>query len=344
MFKYAKKLICICINLVLLFSINSAMAAEVSGNITVSGEQLKVIYNQGTHLEGPAAALDGKLYFCDLTPSGSSKGTVYGGHILQYDPATGNTIVFRSPSGQADGLSFDLKGRLLAAESADNGGRRITATDMATGQASILVNRVNGHPFNSPNDLTIDAKGRIYFTDPRYFGSESMEQPVQGVYRIDSDGTVKLIIANAGKPNGIAISPDQKTLYVGSNDNGLFDQTTATSGLEARRGLDGILAYDLKEDGTVKLRKMIVQEPDFRPDGMRTDSNGNIFVANFSLKRPGILVFSPNGTELGIIPTPELVTNCEFGTGKDSNVLYITGLKSLYKITTTHYGCKKFHE
>ena len=89
-------------------------------------------------------------------------------------------------------------------------------TDMKTGKSVILAGLFNERPFNAPNDLVSDDMGRIYFTDPRYFGRESIEQPVDGVYRIDTDGSVHLIIANAGKPNGITISPDQKTLYVKS--------------------------------------------------------------------------------------------------------------------------------
>ena len=91
-----------------------------------------------------------------------------------------------------------------------------------TGKSDIIAGLYEGKPFNSPNDLTIDEQGRIYFTDPRYVGHEPVEQPVMGVYRIDTDGSVHLVIADSGKPNGIAVSPDQKTLYVGSNDSGSF--------------------------------------------------------------------------------------------------------------------------
>ncbi|HMD15468.1 MAG TPA: SMP-30/gluconolactonase/LRE family protein, partial [Terriglobales bacterium] len=122
------------------------------------------------------------------------------------------------PSGMAAGTKFDAEGNLVIAEGNDFGGRRISKIDMKTGKSYILAGLYNGRPYNGPNDLTIDEKGRIYFTDPRYFGYEAIEQPILGVYRIDPDGKVTRIITDAGKPNGICVSPDQKTLYVIAND------------------------------------------------------------------------------------------------------------------------------
>lgn len=331
-------------SILILNMFNLSVSAEINNSVIFPGEKLEVIYDQGTHLEGPAVAPDGEVYFCDLTPSSLAKGVPFGGHIMKYDPTTEKVTVFRSPSGQADGLAFDAAGRLIAAEAADYGSRRITATDLGTGKAVILAAEFDGRPLNSPNDVATDNKGRIYFTDPRYFGKEAMEQAVQGVYRIDRDGRISLIIANAGKPNGIALSPDKKTLYIDSNDNGLFDYRSSTAGLAPRRGFDGILAYDLLEDGTAKFREKIYQSPGFRPDGMRVDSDGNIFVANYDPSHPGILVLSPKGEEIGYIQTPETVTNCEFGIGAESNVLFITGNKALYKIVTTHQGQKKAYQ
>ena len=114
----------------------------------------------------------------------------------------------------SNGILFDARGDMIVAEGADFGGRRVTRTDMRTGKSYIMAGLYNGHPFNSPNDLTIDAKGRIFFTDPRYIGHEPIEQPVMGIYRIDLDSSVHLLAANVWLPNGIAVSPDQKTLYV----------------------------------------------------------------------------------------------------------------------------------
>src|SRR5690606_34585215 len=154
-------------------------------------------------LEGPTAAPDGSIYFSDITNP-----TLTGlqlGHIWRYDPTTGRTTIFRSPSGQSNGLEFDAQGRLVAVEGANAGGRRVTRTDMESGRAVALALHFGGRAFNSPNDLTIDEQGRVWFTDPRYSGPEPLEQPVMGVYRVDSAGTAQLVVADAGKPNGIVV-------------------------------------------------------------------------------------------------------------------------------------------
>ena len=115
-----------------------------------------------------------------------------------------------------------------------------------TGKSEIIAGRYNSRSFNAPNDLAIDEAGRIYFTDPRYFGHEPIEQPVMGVYRIDPDGSVSRIINRAGMPNGILVSPDQQTLYVASIKPPLW------------YGLNALLAYDLAEDGSVSNRRVVV--------------------------------------------------------------------------------------
>src|SRR5207249_591598 len=147
---------------------------------------------------------------------------------------------------------------LLAAEGADFGGRRVTRTDMKTGKATIIAGLFDGKPLNSPNDMTIDLKGRVYFSDPRYLGHEPIDQPVQAVYRIDSDGSIHRIITDAGKPNGVCVSPDQKTLYVVTNDNGNTGIGRLPMDAPAKKGAMALLAYDLAPDGTAKFRKVFV--------------------------------------------------------------------------------------
>ena len=198
-------------------------------DILLAEARLEVVYDGAFFSEGPAVAPDGRVYFSDITFTHVSGDPPQAGHIMRYDPETGRTEVFRSPSGMSNGLKFDAQGRLVACEGADHGGRRVTRTDMATGQAVILASHYNGYRLNAPNDLSIDEKGRIYFSDPKYLGHEPMEQEVFGVYRIDPDGSITRIISDAGKPNGVAVSPDQKSLYVVSNDNGspAFDRLPA---------------------------------------------------------------------------------------------------------------------
>src|SRR3954447_21326586 len=202
--------------------------------------KLEKLFDGGLVLtEGVAVAPDGMVYFSDITfthVSRDAKQPIEAGHIWKLDPKTGQATVFRSPSGMSNGLKFDADGNLLAAEGADFGGRRVTRTDMKTGKSYIIAGLFEGRPFNSPNDISIDEKGRIYFSDPRYLGHEPIDQPVQAVYRIDTDGSIHRIITDAGKCNGVAVSPDQKTLYVVTNDDGLLGFDRLPKGSPARKG------------------------------------------------------------------------------------------------------------
>ncbi len=309
---------------------------------------INTLFTEGMVLtEGVAVAPNGQVYFSDITftfqagPEG-----VQAGHIWKYDPLTGKTGIFRSPSGMSNGIKFDARGDMIVAEGADYGGRRIIRTDMQTGKSFILAGLYEGKPFNACNDITIDEKGRIYFSDPRYLGHEPVDQPVMGVYRIDTDGSVQRIITDAGKPNGVAISPDQKTLYVVSNDNGSTGLDRLPEGVSTRKGRMALLAYDLHENGTATFRKELVDYwPEDGPDGLVCDKSGNLYVAERSLKRPGIAIRDPEGKELGFIPT-EVPTNVGFGRGKDANLLYITAGTSLYSIrlNTLGYHLPSHHE
>ena len=200
----------------------------------------------------------------------------------------------------------------------------MTRTDLATGKAEIIAGLYKGRPFNAPNDISIDEKGRIYFSDPRYLGHEPIDQPVMAVYRIDPDGTIERIITDAGKPNGVCVSPDQQSLYVVSNDNGntgIF----RLLGTPAHKGRMALLAYDLHPNGTATFREVLVDYyPEDGPDGLVVDAEGNLYVAVRDVTRPGIVVYSPSGEELAYIPTPEVPTNVAFGRGEASKTLYVT--------------------
>ncbi len=308
-----------------------------SESVLPQNSELEVLYNQAHFTEGPTVAHDGIVYFSDITFT--HQADMQAGHIMKYDPSTGETAVFRSPSGMSNGMKFDAYGRLVVAEGADYGGRRITRTDMNSGKSEIIAGLYEGRPFNSPNDLTIDEKGRIYFTDPRYVGHEPVEQPVMGVYRIDIDGSVDLIIADSGKPNGIAVSPDQKTLYVGSNDSGSLREMPDE--LPTCMGRMALLAYDLSSGGTATYRETLVDyAPEHGPDGFEVDVEGNLYVAVRDATQFGIGIYSPDGMELDFINTPELPTNVAFGRGEASKNLYITAGGSLLRIEV---GIEGYH-
>ncbi|MGZ8869089.1 MAG: SMP-30/gluconolactonase/LRE family protein [Thermoanaerobaculia bacterium] len=269
-------------------------------------QSLETAYEGGVFTEGPTAAPDGSIYFSDITASSKSK---YAGHILRFDPKTKATTVFRSPSGMANGLTFDPKGRLVAAEGADRGGRRVTRTDLATGKSEVLADAFGGKPLNSPNDITTDSKSRVYFTDPRYVGREPVEQPLMGVYRIDDDGSIDLIVSDAGKPNGLAISPDEKTLYVAATGEPPYF----------------ILAYDLSPAGKATNRRTFVAFGDKTyADGLTVDNQGNVYCG---CGTAGVLVFDAAGKQLREIKTPFPATNVEV----TRDWIYVTAGGALYR-------------
>jgi gluconolactonase len=318
--------------------------------IVPPGAKLEKLFESHVLTEGVAVAPDGMVYFSEITFSHMAtdeKGVTEAGHIWRFDPATRQTTIFRSPSGMSNGIKFDAAGNMIVAEGADYGGRRVTRTDMRTGKSYIIAGLFEGRPFNSPNDITIDARGRIYFSDPRYLGHEPIDQPVVGVYRIDPDGSIHRIITDAGKANGVCVSPDQKTLYVVSNENGTTGIERLNKGNTAqpdkvstplRKGFMALLAYDLAADGTAKYRQTLVDYAPFDgPDGLVCDKQGDLYVAVRAENRPGVYVYSPAGKELAYIPT-EVPTNVGFGRGRESKMLYITAGKSLYRIRVNREG------
>jgi gluconolactonase len=286
--------------------------------------------------EGPTVAPDGSIYFSDI-PFGKDKGM-----ILRYDPKTNKTTVFTDDSMKANGLKFDAQGRLIACEGSDHGGRAVTRRDIKTGKREVIADSYKGKKFNAPNDLVIDTKGRIYFTDPRYLGPEPRELEHRAVYRIDQDGSVVEVTHECEKPNGIVLSPDEKTLYVADHNNGT-DQIDA-KGPPPKKGAMKLYAFPLGPDGLVNgPRKTLADFGDENGiDGMCVDVHGNVYGAVRSLKRPGVWVWDPSGKEVAYIPTAAPQTgvkepkgipaNVTFGLGGESKVLYVTIDTSLYRI------------
>lgn len=272
--------------------------------------------------EGPAVDADGTVYFSDIENNRILKLTL-----------DGQRTIFREPSGRTNGQTFDAQGRLYHCEGAEfgpGGGRRITRTDVRTGRYEVLTDRYEGNRYNSPNDICLDGRGRVYFTDPRYGDRSDMEMKIEGVYRIDLDGSVTRILEQplVQRPNGIAVTQDSQTLYV-------VDSCPVMGGNRK------VWRFKLDERGRPQDPWCMV---DFAPgrggDGMRLDVEGNLYVAaGISSPRgphetsdvpPGVYVISPDGVMLGRIPVPEdVITNLAFG-GTDGRTLYITAGKTLF--------------
>ncbi|MSR57039.1 MAG: SMP-30/gluconolactonase/LRE family protein [Planctomycetaceae bacterium] len=295
---------------------------------------------KGGLTEGPTVAADGSIYFSDI-PLAADKGK-----IMRFDPRTKVTTVFADNSYKSNGLKFDGKGNVFACEGSDEGGRAVSRWDLKTKTRTVVADKYMGKRFNAPNDLTIDARGRIYFSDPRYLGTETQELDHKCVYRIDTDGTVVQVTCDVEKPNGIALSPDGKTLYLADHNNGT---DRIVEGVKSELKAMKIYAFPLGPDGLVKGdRKTIVDFGDQAGcDGMTVDKQGHIYLTARGLKRPGVLVIDPAGKEIAFIPTgapnqtekPEgIPSNVTFGIGADKNNLYITVDVSLYRIPTKAEG------
>ncbi|HXG10868.1 MAG TPA: SMP-30/gluconolactonase/LRE family protein [Gemmataceae bacterium] len=282
-------------------------------------------------LEGPAVDEKDNVYFSDII----------GNRILKMTP-DGKVSVFRADSGRTNGNTFDAQGRLISCEGAEMGSggrRRVVRTDLKTGEVTVLTERYEGKRYNSPNDVCVDTKGRIWFTDPRYSDDTSdLEMNVHGVYRIDPDGRVSRVLdqTQVEKPNGIAITPDDKTLYVIDSNN-------------RPGGNRKVWAFDVSADGRLSNRRQVYDFGKGRGgDGLRLDSKGNLWVAAGVITPrgphesdevpPGVYVISPQGRLLGRIPIPEdLITNLAFG-GPDRKTLYVTAGKTVYKIPVNVSG------
>lgn len=295
--------------------------------------ELETLWTEGGFTEGAAAGPDGKICFSDFAQpfdSGPAR-------VMQFDPATGKVTVYCANSRMANGLMFDRDGRLIACCASPLGGRRALVEITAEGEVKPLVSRYRGKRFNSPNDLVIDSQGRIYFSDPKYVGPEKMELPTMNVYRHDPDGGTHRVTFDIAKPNGVMLSPDEKTLYVAETDNGTDMAETDKDATPGRMTLN---AFDVQPDGSLSRKKRVLVNFGDQTgiDGMTVDAEGRIYAAVRSADRFGIVIYSPAGRELGYIQTPALPTNCCFGRGEGQSTLYVTAGGGLYRIVLKAKG------
>jgi len=281
------------------FVVGAAMAQSTGGGFRT--HNVRRLGTSFKFTEGPAWHPDGYIIFSDIPAD-----TIYS---LKAD----GHAVFRKPSGKSNGLVFDLQGRLVACE---HGNRRVSRT-AADGKVESLASHYDGKRLNSPNDVVVRSDGAVFFTDPPYgVRPEERELDFQGVYRVDSDGTVTLLVDDFVKPNGLAFSPDEKVLYVADTEK------------------NWLRAFEVDEAGGLANGRVLHRfagEEEFRPDGMKADVHGNLYVAG----RGGARILSPRGEHLGTITTPETASNLAFG-GREGRTLYITARTSIYVVDVPH--------
>lgn len=283
-------------------------------------------------IAGPMQITEGPVW----DGSGLLYTNIANNRILRYDPATGESTEVRTGTNAANGLMLDANGVLHACE---GGGRRMVRYDPVAGDAStgvtVLCDNFAGQRLNSPNDLAIDSGGRIWFTDPRYGDfRDDMELDHESVYRLDpqSDGAWRCVrmTFDTTAPNGLLLSPDEKTLYVAQSKYGDGQKRE-------------LRAYPVLADGTLGEHQVLHNFAPHRGiDGMCLDSEGNIVAtAGWEVSGPGgmIYVFAPNGRVLETHPLPvNRPTNCTFGDA-DLQTLYVTSIDGyLLKARTDRRG------
>jgi gluconolactonase len=276
--------------------------------------------------EGPVwDARHNHLIFSDVPQNTAYQWSAGKGVSVYLKPSGYTGATPRGGEPGSNGLTMDREGRLVLCE---HGDRRIARLEK-DGKKTALADRYEGKRFNSPNDLVFDAAGNLFFTDPPYglegkLEDAKKELPFQGVYRITTDGQLRLVTKEIKFPNGIALSPDEKTLYVAASDP---DKPV-------------IWAFDLKADGTVGNGRVFFDAAALAankklkglPDGMKVDVKGNIFLGGPG----GILVISARGKHLGTILTGEATANCAWG--DDGSTLYVTADMYLCRIKTATRG------
>jgi gluconolactonase len=223
--------------------------------------------------------------------------------------------VFRKPSGKSNGITMDSEGRLLVCEHWNRRIIRIEKDDSVT----VMADQFDGKNLNSPNDLVLRSDGTLYFSDPpfglMYFGPKrEPELSVNGVYRLNKAGRLQRVVEDMQMPNGLAFSPDEKTLYISDDiDDGY------------------IRAVDVSEDGTLSNPRKFARG--LIPDGMKVDVDGNVWCTS----RYEVVVFRPDGSQLGSITFPQKTANLAFG-GEDSRTLIVTARKGVYRVRTKIAG------
>lgn len=277
--------------------------------VFAAGTPIDLIKEGFEGTEGPLPLPDGTVIFTETQAN----------RITQI-AADGSTSTFIASSGGANGVGFNAAGELVAVQTVKPSIAVIYPAD----KARTLVDQYEGKPFNRPNDLVVDRRGGVYFTDPGARPEPGQPAPPTAVYYLSPKGTLQRLATDIERPNGIQLSPDEKTLYV------------------ANTGGEYVLSYDVKRDGSVSGRRNFAKLEGVQKtetgvssgaDGLAVDAKGRLFVASTA----GIQVFDTKGQSLGIVPLPKAPQNLAFA-GPGKKTLYVVGRGAAYRIATLTAG------
>lgn len=279
------------VSVALLIAVLAVCCNGAEPGVVSDGAKVEKLAGGFKFTEGPAADAKGNIFFTDIPNNRIHKWSL-----------DGKLSTFRENSGGANGLYFDKKGNLLVCE---GGGRRLISIN-PKGEVTELATKYQNKKFNSLNDLWIDPKGGIYFTDPRYGNREGMEQDGEHVYYLSPDRkSIVRVIDDMVRPNGIIGTRNGKRLYVTDH------------------GGKKTFVYTINKDGTLSKKKLFSPEGS---DGMTIDNKGNIY-----LTTNVVAVYNKKGEKIETIKVPEGPANVTFG-GKDKKTLFITARSSLYSV------------
>jgi gluconolactonase len=248
--------------------------------------------------------------------------------IMRWDEETGQTSVYRKPSNNANGNTRDRQGRLITCE---HDTRRLTRTEY-DGGITVLIDKLDGKPLNSPNDVVVKSDDSIWFTDPPfgvlgyYEGRMATPELPTNVYRLDPKiGRANMVTGDIPGPNGLAFSPDEKKLYVVASR----DQPGRT-----------MRAFDVADDGKLSNGRVLFAAGDGTPDGFRVDIDGNLWCGwGMGGANDGVMIFNPEGKPIGKISLPERCANLCFG-GLYRNRLFMAASHSVYSLYVNTQGAK----